>query len=98
MQQTSSPNNLSLAHAIGVTVVATVLGFGSGALMAWIAPSDKFSWAGLAVAPLWLLLEIYFEAVVAILGNKAKATRIASTIAVLAGFYIAWFALRGVAA
>ena len=98
MQQTSSSSNPSLGHAIGITVLAGALGLGSGALMAWIAPSDKFSWAGLAVVPLWLLLEIYFEVVVAVLGHRAKVTRIASTIAVLAGFYVAWFALRGVAA
>ena len=98
MQQTSTSSIPSLGYAVGVTVLAGILGAGSGALMAWIAPSDKFSWAGLAIAPLWLLLEIYFEAVVAILGRRAKVTRVASTIAVLVGFYIAWFALHGVAA
>jgi hypothetical protein len=97
MQPTSLSSSPSMVHAIGVTALAGALGLASGALMAWIAPSDKFSWAGLTVVPLWLLLEIYFGAVVVALGHRAKATRIASTIAVLAGFYISWIALRGVA-
>jgi hypothetical protein len=98
MQQSSSSLNPSLGAVIGVIVLAGVLGALSGALLAWVAPSDKFSWAGIALVPLWFLLEIYFEAVVAALGNRAQVTRIASVIAVLAGFYVAWFALRGVAA
>jgi hypothetical protein len=98
MQQSSSPSSPSLGAAIGLIVLAGVLGALSGTLLAWVAPSNKFSWAGIALVPLWFLLEIYFEVVVAVLGNRAKATRIASVIAVLSGFYVAWFALRGVAA
>jgi hypothetical protein len=65
--------------------------------MAKIAPENKFSWAGLAIAPLWFGLEIFFEGVVAVLGAHAKAVRILSIVAVIAGFYVAWFALRVVA-
>jgi len=97
MQQPGKSSTQSLGYAVGVAMFAGALGLCSGTLMAWLAPPDKFSWAGLVVAPLWLLLEVFFEAIVGILGHRTKATRIASTIAVLVGFYVAWFALRGVA-
>lgn len=64
-------------------------------LMARLAPQNKFSWAGLAIAPLWFLLEFFFEGVVALLGKYTKIVRVASTVAVVAGFYIAWFVFRG---
>lgn len=64
-------------------------------LMARLAPQNKFSWAGLAIAPLWLWLEVFFEGVVALLGAYAKIVRVASTVAIVAGFYIAWFMFRG---
>lgn len=91
MKQTNSSN----IHAIGIVALAGLLGLGSGMLMARIAPENKFSWAGLAIAPLWFLLEMFFEGVVAVIGANAKAVRIASTVAVVAGFYIAWFVFRG---
>ena len=97
MQQ-GEPTNKSLGYAVGVTVVACILGLGAGAIMVRLSPSDRFSWAGLAVLPLWFLLEIFFDVTVGALGYRSKATRIASTIAVLLGFYVAWFVLRGVAA
>ena len=88
----SSP--LSWVSALVLVVVAAVLGLSSGALMAHIAPNDKFSLVGLAVAPLWLLLEVYFEGVVGALGAWSKGMRLLASIAVLAGFYGAWFAFR----
>jgi hypothetical protein len=97
MQQASESTNKSLGYAVGATVLACILGLGAGAVMARFAPSDDFSWAGLVVAPLWFLLEVFFEITVGVLGYRTKATRVASTIAVLLGFYVAWFALRGVA-
>jgi len=76
-------------------MLAGFLGVGAGALLAWIAPSDKFSLAGLAVLPLWFLLEVFFEAVAS--GADTRVMRVASGVAVVAGFYFAWFALREVA-
>jgi cation transport ATPase len=84
----------SWVGALALVVLAGVLGFGSGALMAHVAPNDKFSLVGLVVAPLWVMLELYFEAVVGVLGVRSKGMRLLSTIAVLASFYIAWFAFR----
>jgi hypothetical protein len=94
MKQPYSSSIRSFGYAMGVVVLAGLLGLGSGALMARIAPLSKFSWAGLAIAPLWLLLEIFFEGVIAIIGVHVKAVRIASAVAVVAGFYIAWFVFR----
>jgi hypothetical protein len=94
MKQFYSSNIRSFGYAMGVVILAGLLGLGSGALMARIAPLNKFSWAGLAIAPLWFLLEIFFEGIIAIIGVYAKATRIASTVAVVAGFYVAWFVFR----
>ena len=60
-------------------------------LMADIAPGDKFSWAGLAVAPLWPAIEIVFEFWVAVFGSYSRMARASVTAAVLLGFYAAWF-------
>ena len=97
MQQSGTSKSQSFGSAFSAVAIAGVLGLGSGALMAWVAPSDDFSWAGLAVVPLWFLLEIFFEGVVEFFGARTRMARVASTVAVVAGFYVAWFALRGVA-
>lgn len=95
MRRADSTDIRSFVYSIGAVVLAGMLGLGTGALMSRLAPEDKFSWAGLAIAPLWLLLEILFEGIVAIIGVYAKAVRIASTIVVVTGFYLAWFMSRG---
>ena len=86
-----------MGYATATVALAAGLGLGSGALVVWLAPSENFSWVGLAVLPLWFLLELFFECVVAVLGVRSRATRIASTVALLAGFYFAWLTLRGFA-
>jgi ABC-type spermidine/putrescine transport system permease subunit II len=77
-------------------LLAGVLGVACGVAMAKLAPDDKFSWAGLAVIPLWFLLGIYLESVIAASGSTSKTSRAFSIIAVLGGFYGTWFAIRGV--
>ena len=80
-----------------VFVAATIsasLGVGAGVLMAHIAPGDKFSWAALAVAPLWLAIEILFEVWVALFGSYSRMARAWVTAAVVLGFYAAWFLVR----
>ena len=74
MTQATQANNrrvdgIALLASIAATAFSGLLGAGAGVLMAHVAPEDKFSWAGLAAAPLWLLLEIVFESVVAIFGS-----------------------------
>jgi len=95
MKPQPSSNNRSISYAIAAVILAAILGIGSGLLMARLAPVNKFSWAGLAVAPLWFLLEFFFEGVVTIIGAHAKIARIVSTVAVVVGFYAAWFIARG---
>ena len=82
--------------AAATMLFAMALGVGVGSLFAHLAPNDKFSWAGLAMAPLWLLLEIFLEGSVTLLGAQSKLLRLASTIALLGGFYVAWFSIRGI--
>ena len=76
------------------SITSGLLGVGLGVTMARITPEDKFSWAGLAVFPLWFILEIVFELIIGIFGSYSKIARITVTIAVLLGFYIAWFSVR----
>ena len=67
---------------------------GAGVLMAHIAPGDKFSWAALAVAPLWLAIELLFEVWVALFGSYSRMARVSVTGAVVLGFCAAWFLVR----
>ena len=83
-----------LLLTLTVIILATSLGAGAGALLGKVAPSDEYSLAGLAAIPLWLMLEVYFEGIVEILGRYSKAIRLVTTIAVLAGFYIAFYIVR----
>jgi hypothetical protein len=62
--------------------------------MAWIAPSNHYSWLGLLVAPLWLVAEFVVEAISGAAYVLSGASRLVSVLVVLVGFYIAWFCLR----
>ncbi|MBI5020447.1 MAG: hypothetical protein HZB59_03330 [Ignavibacteriales bacterium] len=76
------------------SIISGLLGVGLGVTMARISPDDKFSWAGLAVFPLWFILEITFELFIGIFGSYSKIARITVTTVVLLGFHIAWFSVR----
>jgi len=78
--------------AVATVLLAGVRGLGSGVLMALLAPSDMFSWAGLALLPLWFLLEVFFEVVAGF--GASRGTRIASGVAAAAGLHVAWFVFR----
>jgi len=94
MSQATSSTFRSFGHVFAAVFLAGLFGLGAGTLMARFTPENKFSWAGLAIAPLWLLIEILFEGVIASIGAYTKAVRIASTLSVVVGFYIAWFIVR----
>ena len=81
-------------YGAAAVFVSLLLGSGAGIVMARIAPSDKFSWAGLAVAPLWILLEIAFESHTELVGYSSSAARVAAGTALLVSFYVAWFLVR----
>ena len=93
---TAEPTNdqAALVYVLVAASISGLLGIGAGVLMAYIAPGDKFSWAGLAVAPLWLAIEIVFEFVVGLFGSHSRMARASVTAAVLLGFYAAWFLVR----
>jgi hypothetical protein len=65
--------------------------------MATLAPTNKFSWFGLALIPVWFLLEMFFELVAAVLGSPNKIFRVLAITALLGGFYVAWFLVKGLA-
>ncbi len=75
-------------------LVAFCFSAASGAFMAAVVPAEKWSAAWWAVAPLWLLVEVVFEACVHLLGSYSSAARVLTTVAVFAGFYGAWFLTR----
>ena len=83
--------------AVIALLVATALGAGTGWLMATLAPANKFSWLGLALIPLWFLLEIVFELAAAALGSPSKISRILAITGLVSGFYVVWFLVKGLA-
>ena len=65
--------------------------------MATLAPANKFSWLGLALIPLWFLLEMFFELAAAVLGSPSKISRVLAITGLLGGFYVVWFLVKGLA-
>jgi hypothetical protein len=94
MDVASISSKTSIFHALVASVIAGCVGIVAGAVMARLDPSDKLSWAGLAMAPLWFLLESCFESVSEVASSVSKIARILSSIAAIAGFYIAWYAMH----
>jgi uncharacterized membrane protein YpjA len=97
MQDASISKGKHFATSVGVVIFAAILGALSGLLMSLIAPSDKYSWAGLAIVPIWLLLEFYFEGISDSFGQYGRVARIVSTIALMASFYVVFLGFRGLA-
>jgi len=77
-----------------VIVIAAGLGAIAGAIAASKLPSDKFAWTGFALLPLFMLLEFYLKHLAGLFGGDRNVARLALAGAVVAGFYVAWFALR----
>ncbi len=94
--QASQANHKPHAAVISA-LVATALGAGAGWLMATLAPANKFSWLGLALIPLWFLLEMFFELAAAVLGSPSKISRVLAITGLLGGFYVVWFLVKGLA-
>jgi hypothetical protein len=85
---------LGSVGSAAVLAIAALLGGSVGAVMAWIAPSDHFSWVGILVAALWLVAEFIVEAVSGASFALSGASRAMSVTVVIGGFYVAWFYLR----
>ena len=75
-------------------VVAAALGALVGAMAAIKLPSDKFAWTGLALVPLFVLLEVLLKYFVALFGGDRNSARFALAAAIVVGFYGAWFGVR----
>jgi uncharacterized membrane protein YfcA len=86
-----------LRTALLAFLLATTLGSLAGWLMATLMPADKSSWVGLVLLPLWFLLELFFEVAAAVLGSPGKVARALAITGLLAGFYIVWFSVKGLA-
>ena len=86
----------AIAAAVAATAFALAIGLLAGSFFAETAPRDKFSWAGLAFIPVWLLLELLLRVAAEALPFDSKKARISVALALVLGFYIAWFASRSV--
>jgi hypothetical protein len=96
MQHSANASRSSLAYVGVASFLAALFGAALGAAMSWAAPGNKFTWVGLLVAPLWLFVEFLFE-FIGLLGEHPKSARLPVSIAALAGFYVAFYALQAVA-
>lgn len=74
-------------------VVSATLGAVAGALAASRIPADKFAWTGLVLLPLFVLIEALLSRFVTVFGDRNTA-RLALAGALVAGFYVAWIAVR----
>src|SRR2546425_5298534 len=94
-QRRAAPGDASInLRSATVTVVAAALGAIAGGMAASRLPSDKFIWTGFVLAPLLVLLEVFFKHFVALFGGNANAARFTLAGAVVLGFYGTWFAVR----
>jgi len=92
-REPSTDASISLRSA-AVTAVAAALGGIAGGVAASKLPSDKFIWTGFALAPLLVLLEVFFKYFVALFGGNANAARFTLAGAIVLGFYGTWFVVR----
>ena len=81
-------------RSAGAMVVAAALGAGAGATAAARLPSDKFAWTGLALLPLFVLLELFLGRLAVPFDDDRNAARFALAVALVVGFYGAWFGVR----
>ncbi len=92
-REPSTDASISLRSA-AATAVAAALGAVAGGMAASKLPSDKLIWTGFALAPLLVLLEVFFRHFVALFGGNANAARFTLAGAIVLGFYGTWVAVR----
>jgi len=94
-ERREAPGDASInLRSAAATVVAAALGAIAGGLAASKLPDDKFIWTGFVLAPLLVLLEVFFKRLVALFDGNANAARLMLAGAIVAGFYVTWFAVR----
>jgi hypothetical protein len=82
-----------LPRAAAVAVAAAA-GAAAGLFAAWKIPAEKFAWTGIALVPLFALLEMIVGRAAPLFGGDEKAARLWLAGAAVAGFYAAWFVAR----
>ena len=87
MQHTETPPNESVLPGYLLALLAACISFVVGVLFAMFLPPDQSGWIGLALAPLWLLLELLLEALVHVFSLRGRPSRLAVAAMVLAGFW-----------
>jgi MFS-type transporter involved in bile tolerance (Atg22 family) len=92
-REPSTDASIGLRSA-AATAVAAALGAIAGGMAASKLPSDKFIWTGFVLAPLLVLLEVFFKHFVALFGGNANAARFTLAGAIVLGFYGTWLAVR----
>jgi uncharacterized membrane protein YfcA len=75
-------------------VVAGALGAAAGGMAAALLPAEEFAWLGLALLPLFVLLESVVKYVVPAFNDDPNAARKWLAGVTLVCFYAAWSLLR----
>ena len=87
MQREEVAGSISRPASILLAVAAGVLAFGTGVLVALFVPPGQSSWSGLALLPLWLLVEAVLGLLVVLGSIPSKPDKMSVIVVVLAGFY-----------
>ncbi|TMH34624.1 MAG: hypothetical protein E6H66_09485 [Betaproteobacteria bacterium] len=89
------PSEMVINLGSGIAMVtAAALGAVAGAIAGSKLPADQFAWTGLALLPLFVLLEVSLRRLVTLFGDDRNAARLALAGAIVIGFYGAWFGIR----
>ena len=83
-----------VANRLVAIVAAAALGAVAGGLAASLLPADRFAWTGIALLPLFALLEAQLKRAAALFDGDLNATRLSLAGAIVVGFYATWFALH----
>jgi uncharacterized membrane protein YfcA len=84
----------ALLPRAAAVAVAAVAGAAAGAFAAWKIPAERFVWTGIALVPLFALIEMFVGRAAALFGGDENAARLWLAGTVVAGFYAAWFVAR----
>ena len=75
-------------------VVAGALGAVAGGLAVSLLPAEKFAWSGLALLPLFVLIESLLKYVVSAFNDDPNKARMWLAGAIFVCFYASWWLLR----
>nr|CAT00045.1 hypothetical protein [Aeromonas hydrophila] len=87
MQHDAKASQLSRQASTALAVGVGALSFGAGVLVALFVPAGQSGWSGLALIPLWLLVEGVLGFLVILGSIPGKPERLSVVAIVLVGFY-----------